>query len=191
MSYSTEKIDEEEQEDYGNLFAFPIIHILPETISRRTGTLGKRPTKLLQLGLAKQKIEPVRTLEKYLTGSQQVPSYSYFSETTVNDWICNVHFMTELEGWRVIRFDNSTTVAQALEKLTKMLNSLLDNDNDYENYVITVLKEPVPSTGPMQIVPLGPPEKVLKTFFPSVPGTQVSLKIRNDSLEIVRFEFCE
>ena len=89
------------------------------------------------------------------------------AETTVNDWICNVHFMTELEGWKVVRFDNTTTVAQALEKLTKMLNTLLENSHDYHDYVLSVLKEPVPTSGPLQIVPLSPPDKVLKTFFTS------------------------
>ena len=75
MSYSTEKIEEEEYEDAGNFRVIYIVDFYAETAARRTATLGKRPTKLLQLGLAKQKIEPVRTLEKYLTGSQHVPSY--------------------------------------------------------------------------------------------------------------------
>ena len=109
-------------------------------------------------------------------------SHYYESETTANDWICNVHFMAELEGWKVVRFENTTTVQEALQKLTKILNTFLSADSSWEDYVISLPKEQTGSV--TRIEPLGPMDRSLKSYFQygAVPTSQITINFVNKNI---------
>jgi hypothetical protein len=107
------------------------------------------------LGLSKQRPDISKLLEGHLV------------ESTANHWVCTVHLIAEVEIWNVVKFENSITVKEALQRLTKMLSSMLETENNWEDYVLTT---PLPSNV-QQVIPLGPLDKPLKQCVP--PSTQV------------------
>jgi hypothetical protein len=86
--------------------------------------------QLPSLELTKQKTNHLAVLEEYLD------EFVSDSPAVAGPFVCHVHIKADIDAWRVVCFTETTTVRQALQHITQILNGLLNGKRNWDKYML-------------------------------------------------------